>query len=391
MLLAALSLAACVRAQAPLTYVTIATAPPDDPIEFVHVEREQGELSLGVYARRRELVTWIAGQGPSADPPLVLASGEWFFRSQDGRRLGIRAFRNRSAAPGDPPDADRETRLRFPKGADAPSLPPVLGPRVARISDDASTLLLTPLRGESERPSTVTILRRSGPPPGAFSEAGSYTVARPGAVQMSRSGDVIAHLDGTEIRLLDGAGVERARIPAGAGFDLGPSGAVLAVRDATEVRILRLDEARPVPGGLQLVPLADRALGVELAGPFALVRGRTELVLVRWPTQHEVWRQTAEAGTYTSADLRAAGGEPRVVAGRLVVQTPAHRATGTMVWGRAEACVDVLRGDGELAFETHRFPTARWTYQEPRVRLVGRGSRVLVRTGDTALLSEVMP
>jgi hypothetical protein len=392
-MLAVLASATCAYAQAPLGFERVVQAPPEAAIEFVHIEREQGGLRLGVFTHRRQLVSWDPVQGSTGDALLQLGSREWFFRSADARRLGIRAFQSRTPQPGDPPGTTLETSLVLPKGPAQVSASILLGPQTVRVSDDATTLLIAPVRGDGPVPVRVAILRLDNASPRAYASVGGYDVRRPGRVQMSRSGEVIAQQDGAQVRLLDGLGQELASMSAGIGFHLAPRGNVLAVRHPDRVEIRRLRGGVPDPASLPAsVSVSSPPLGVAFAGGHALVRSRDELVLLEWSSGTEVWRRTSPGGTYVSADLRPIdGARPWAAAGRLRVGSPPHRSGGAFVPGRARAFVEVLDESGQLAFRVHEFPVRRWTHEEPRVRLVDDARRVLVRTGDVVLLSEVMP
>jgi hypothetical protein len=211
-------------------------------------------------------------------------------------------------------------------------------------------------------------------------------------MQISRDGRLVVYEEADKLKLRDGDGVPLGEVPAGVGFWLGRNREVLAVRSAEGLRFVPLDPERGAP--LDEIPPIDfkePALGVVVAGPYALAFTPTRLFWIEWKTRSPIWEQRAPAGRYTSVDaFIGPQGHVLLAVGRLDVQRPAGLHEGRFQWGEATAIVEVLNGDGQLVASTS-FKTARWKHDAPYVRVLPQSRRVLVRTGDSVLLSAPPP
>jgi hypothetical protein len=368
-------------------YETVLTTSPDEPVDFIHIVEDQpGHVVLDVYhGGPTKKATWESRQG-AVVTPVQLASGEDFVLSPDWRLLAKRAY---VPNPGQPQStATVLTFIKGPPEADDP--PAVPGARLVQISGDGSLLLFTQHATEQSGPAQVEV--RGLGAGDDYVPSGSYRTDVHGTVQASNGGRVVVQDDAGRLRVFTGSGEERqlAETSAGMGFRLSDDGSVLAVREPDGVLFQPIDaNGNPLPGPGARVNLANPPLEVALAGRWALIRTRKSVLLVNWHvSQTPVWEKpVADGSVMASVDLLAdPSGDVLAAVGWLEVLQPAQRSGGQFSWGSALAHVAVFSRTGDTVSE-HSFRTFRWTYDAPRVRILERSRRMVVRTGDVVLIS----
>ncbi len=373
-------------------YVMIFSTTPDQPVEFLHVKQEDADrVVLEMYASDPlKKSVWDSQIGTTTASPAQLGPRQDYVLSSDWRRLGIRdLIPPASGQPSGATDATQFTFLTGPPGAQNP--PPVRGGREVALSDDGSVLLFTERAREFDGPANVEEFHLD--PLNIYASSGTYQTDSHGSAEMSRKGDVIVQLDHGTLQILTPNAELRGSTRAGIGYSLAKNGRVLAVREPHSVRFLQLDAGgAPVPGGEQVFAVPAPPIDVVIAERWAVITTRTTVQFVEWPTGTEIWRRNVTEGVVASADLYLGpSGKFLIPIGRLKAQKAADRGNGSVQWGAGQGFVDLVDAQNREVLPTHVFRTQRWTFDSPRVRILERCRRVVVRSGDAVLISETLP
>src|SRR5204862_7510206 len=133
------------------------------------------------------------------------------------------------------------------------------------------------------------------------------------------------------------------------------------------------------------------ALDVAFAERWALVRMRKGVRLVDWRSGAERWRRDYQDEAVASVDLDLHPDEELIAAiGRIEINQRPGRSNGQVSWGAAQGIVDVIDGAGDDLLQTFTFRTGRWSYDSPKVRILERSRRVIVRSDDVVFVSRNM-
>jgi len=370
-------------------YQEVLRSSATEPIDFVHIDLDHPkEVRLEVYySELTKKVAWSSQQGTSVASPVQLGPGEAFVQSEDWRNLGLRRYVPFPPDALHPPGSIQSTEFAFfagPPGAPALS---ASGAKLVQLSHDGRVLLYTTRAREQDGPALVELYQLD--PQGSFQPSGSYRTSVHGATQAADAKGVIAQLDGDSLRVLTFSGEERARTKAGVGFQVAQNGRVLAVLEPKGVAFAELDaNGNRVPGSGAHLNLPAPALDVAFAERWALVRMRKGVRLVDWRSGAERWRRDYQDQAVASVDLDLHPDEELIAAiGRIEVNQRPGRSHGQVSWGGAQGIVDVVDGDGTDLLRTFTFRTGRWSYDSPKVRILERSRRVIVRSDDVVYVS----
>ena len=371
----------------PSNYVEVLRTSPAEPIDLVHV-KQLGAASLALeiyYSSSSKKEAWNTQQGSVPTTPTPLGPREDFVLSRDWMYLGVRSLV--------PSAAGIQTSFKFltaPPGIQPPSA--VRGAREILLSADAGQFLFIERQGESDGPATATGFRLDPQNQGFYQESGSYQTTDQGVVQLSQDGRLLAQADGGKLLILTSTGESRGTTSTGIGFTLAREGHVLAVREPNLVRFLPLEaDGTPIPTQEQQMSVPGTPLDVEIDKDWAVILTRGSVHLVEWRTGTQLWQRTITQGVAACADLVVGPPKILVAIGRLQQQKAQKRNGATPQWGTALGHVDLVDANGQDAFPSHSFRTERWSFDEPRVRILTEALRVVVRTDDLVLVSKELP
>lgn len=370
-----------------------------EPIAFVHIEAESPQSLLAVYSSTSRLAVWPTN-GLQADDPLALMPSERFVLSPKHDALAVLYHAYPCLEGLGLSRVATFTELRFPVGLPNGSpitTPPLPAPDPlpafdsaarAHLSERALMLAFIEAGHHLDEPGRVRLLRRANPSESAYSEAGSYTFTANGEFQSSSDGDVIAHAEGTSLRLFDGGGKERARLPLQSSFFLSPDGRWLTRWIDGGLAIDDLREPLGAPVATRAADLPGPPLQVVYSGNRALVLTRNRATLLSLDEVQVAWTRDASLGTYSSCDLiEPSPGRTLVALGELdVLRVPMRNAAGL---SRVRAEVFELATNERLT--STEFEVGQWNADQPRVRLTGTPSRLVVVTAERARISPPLP
>ena len=371
-------------------YQEVLRSSASEPIDFVQIELDHPkEVRLEIYySELTKKVAWSSQQAQSMTSPIQLGPGEALVQSEDWRNLGLRKYVPFPPDALQPPGSIESTEFAFLSGPLSAVAPSASGAKLVQLSHDGRVLLYTTRTREQDGPGLVELYQFESQQ-GAFAPSGSYGTSVHGATQAADAKGVIAQLDGDSLRVFTSTGEERARTKAGVGFQVAPNGRVLAVFEPKGVAFAELDaNGNRVPGSGSQLNLPAPALDVAFAERWALVRMRKGVRLVDWRSGAERWRRDYQDQVVGSVDLDLHPDEELIAAiGRIEINQLPGRSHGQVSWGGAQGIVDVIDGDGDDLLRTFTFRTGRWSYDSPKVRILERSRRVIVRSDDVVFVS----
>lgn len=391
------------RPQGP-AFEVVHQAAQGDAIAFVHVMLERPQVTLGVYSKADLLAVWPPNS--VALGPVHLAENERFALAP-----GFDALANVSIAY---PCIDGTslstvgtlTKLFFPAGLPAamPASGPILPepdpppevpyPSVVTLGPGARAAVFQRARLHLDGRGTMTILRRQDPDDSTFTVAGTHDYAHGGSVAISADGNVILHQEASSLALLGVNGEVRGLREVPGDFFLSPEGTWVARVDGSTLHFDEIDGSGSFTGSPSTIMGDSRALEVRFLGDSALVCEATRVRLVDIRSRQVLWSRDAPAGRFASADLLSpAPGRILVALGwRDVLAVPQRSAIDeTFRPGLANGRVEVIEVALDEVLSQTQIQMRDWDAHQPRVRLAGTPSRMLVVTSERALLSPILP
>jgi hypothetical protein len=380
-------------------------ASESEPIAFVHVTSNGGDLGLGVFSERRRLAVW---QGGTITPgnPVVLTAGERFILSPDFEALAVVKLHFPCLEGTGISRIAEFTRVRFPFGlpgvpVTAPPFPPQPGPDPileypgsanVELSEQGRLVAFLDTGHHPDRPGTLRLLHRPESDSMAFVGSEDIPFEAMGRFQSSANGRRIAHAQGRAMRLFDFPGNQLEELPFRDRFFLDDDGRWLARTDDRQVEFSALDPEGHLTGVRSTFVGIGSALEVRFLAGRALVRERERVTLVDASTGQVLGSRQVPSGATGSVDiLEPSPGRLLLCVGwRDVLMSP-MRENGKSRPGEARVGAEVFDLATEQSLARVEFSIRRWTHRQPTVRLAGSPVRMVVTTADEVRISPPLP